>query len=551
MTMRSRSARSRTVRLRVASLGCILSLLVVLAAPFGSTATALELPSGTIVEPAQTSETAVPSETGDDVITAPMRTDGSDIIDSAGDVVVIRAVAWFGMETANCAPHGLWSISLDAGMAQIAAMGFNTVRLPFSSECLAATTATSINEQLNPDLVGLTPLELMDRVVESAADHGLAVMLDRHRPDSGSQSALWYTPQYSEQRWIDDWTSLAERYLDVPSVIAVDLHNEPHGAACWGCGDPATDWQAAATRAGNAVLAVNPGLLIVVEGVETSSDGSSTWWGGGLADVAGAPVILDVGDRVVYSPHDYPASVFRQTWFDAAGYPANLGTVWTTNWGYIAQRGIAPVLVGEFGTKLETASDSDWLAELVDYIDSNDLSFSYWSFNPNSGDTGGLVQDDWVTPQAAKLAALAPLLPNASSLPSSPPTPRPTPSPITTPSPSTTPAPTPLKPLHGSGSDVMTADLTVQSEWADGYVAEVVLRSSTTAGAWTISWSDPSATGVENAWGMSCDVSDGRVTCSGVDWAVPVGAGADVRVGVQVRAHGAPPLPIAVDVRSS
>ncbi|WP_235501058.1 cellulase family glycosylhydrolase [Agreia sp. Leaf244] len=532
----------RAARSRLAALGGVLALLALLAAPFGSTATALELPSGTVVETA---------ETGDDVITAPMRTDGSNIIDSTGDVVVIRAVAWFGMETANCAPHGLWSISLDAGMAQIAAMGFNTVRLPFSTECLAATTASSINEQLNPDLVGLAPLEIMDRVVASAADHGVAVMLDRHRPDSGAQSALWYTPQYSEQRWIDDWTSLAERYRQVPSVIAVDLHNEPHGSACWGCGDPATDWQAAATRAGNAVLAVNPGLLIVVEGVETSSDGSSTWWGGGLADVAGAPVILDVGDRVVYSPHDYPASVFRQTWFDAAGYPANLDQVWTTNWGYIAQRGIAPVLVGEFGTKLETESDSDWLAGLVDYIDSNDLSFSYWSFNPNSGDTGGLVHDDWVTPQASKLAALAPLLPNASALPSSPPTPSTPPSPSTAPSPSTTPAPAPPKPLPGSGSDTLTADLTVQSQWADGYVAEVVLRSSTTAGAWTISWSDPSATGIENAWGMSCVVGDGRVTCSGVDWAVPVGASSDVRVGVQVTAHGAPALPIAVDVRSS
>jgi endoglucanase len=38
------------------------------------------------------------------------------------------------------------------------------------------------------------------------------------------------------------------------------------------------------------------------------------------------------------------------------------------------------------------------------------MSFAYWSFNPNSGDTGGLVQGDWLTPQSGKLALLADLL---------------------------------------------------------------------------------------------------------------------------------------------
>lgn len=519
------------------------------ALPLASAASALELPSGTIIDT---------TEQGRDVITAPMRTEGSSIIDGSGDVVVIRAVAWFGMETSNCAPHGLWSISLDAGMAEIAELGFNTVRLPFSNECIAASATTSINEQLNPDLIGLTPLELMDRVIESAAHHGLAVMLDRHRPGSGAQSALWYTPQYSEQQWISDWTALAKRYLDVPTVIAVDLHNEPHASACWGCGDPATDWHAAATRAGNAVLAVNPGLLIVVEGVEKSSDGSSTWWGGGLSDVARAPVALDVDGRVVYSPHDYPASIFRQAWFDAPDYPANLDSVWTRNWGFIARNDLAPVLVGEFGTRLETESDADWLAELVGYIDSNDLSFSYWSFNPNSGDTGGLVRDDWMTPQAAKLEMLAPILPDAATPSPSVPAPSVTPGPrAPAPSIPTPSAPAPSIPAPSAPSappatrEGLTADLTVQSAWADGYVADIVITSSTVADGWTVSWRDTGATAIQNSWGMTCDIEDGRVTCTGADWAVPLSPGVPVRVGVQVAGVGGPDPAVAVDVRTS
>jgi endoglucanase len=171
-------------------------------------------------------------------------------------------------------------------------MGFNTVRLPYSNQCLAASTTSSIDASRNPDLVSLTPLQLMDAVIAKARAHGLRVILDRHRIESSGQSELWYTSTYSEKRWIDDWVMLANRYRDDPTVVGADLHNEPHGSACWGCGDTSRDWQAAATRAGNAVLAANPRLLIIVEGVERQNDASTTWWGGGLKDAGAKPVVL-------------------------------------------------------------------------------------------------------------------------------------------------------------------------------------------------------------------------------------------------------------------
>lgn len=92
------------------------------------------------------------------------------------------------------------------------------------------------------------------------------------------------------------------------------------------------------------------------------------WWGGGLAGVATRPVTLAVPNRVVYSPHDYPASVFGQPWFSAANGPANLGGIWDKNWGYLAKTGIAPIALGEFGTKLETTFDKQWLDTLVGYL---------------------------------------------------------------------------------------------------------------------------------------------------------------------------------------
>jgi endoglucanase len=485
-----------------------------------------------------------------------LHTAGGSIVTASGAPYVIKGVSWFGMETTNCAPHGLWSISLAAGLAQIKSMGFTTLRVPFSNECLAASATSSINYAVNPDLANKTPQQVLDIVISRAAAAGLNVILDRHRPDSGSQSELWYTATYSEARWIADWKALATRYKNDPTVIGVDLHNEPHGPACWGCGNAATDWQAAATRGGNAVLAVNPKLLILIEGVENQPNGTSTWWGGGLSGVAAKPVTLKVAHQVVYSPHDYPASVYAQKWFSAANYPANLTAVWDANWGYISKRGIAPVLVGEFGSKLETTSDTQWMSALVGYLGANKTSFAYWSFNPNSGDTGGIVADDWVTPQAAKLAAIRPLLtgtvppatpkPSASAAPKPSVSAAPKPSVSAAPKPSVSAAPKPSvsaapKPTTGTGA---TAAWNLQSSWGAGYVAEVLVTGTTGVKGWSVTWPDATATGIVNAWGMTCTVTvKTSVTCTGADWAGPVAAGQSVRAGVQVSASRAPAAP--------
>jgi len=512
-----------------------------------------------------------------------LHTKGSRILDSTGKDHVVRATSWFGMETSSCAPHGLWQISLDEGLARIASMGFNTIRLPFSNECLAGSSVTGVDYAKNPVLEGLTPLEVMDAVVARSELYGISVILDRHRPDSAAQSPLWYTSTWSEARWVSDWTMLAKRYAKNPTVIGVDLHNEPRGDACWGCGDPKRDWAAAATRAGNAVLKVNPRLLVIVEGVEKQQAGPTTWWGGGLADAKKKPITLAVKNQLVYSTHDYPASVFDQAWFKAKDYPRNLPAVWRASWGYLQESGTAPVLLGEFGTKLETPSDQQWLAALVDYVRKNTMSFAYWSFNPNSGDTGGLVKDDWTTPQQAKLTALRPILgtprtvapmpfpgpnkpePTASPSPTASPTPTPsdsptptassTPTPTPSDSPTTTPGATPDSPTpDASGTPTATSSppaagsaatthvtWATQSTWDTGYVANLQVTSDLPRRGWTVRWADASATSVMNAWGMTCSIADGAVTCTGDGFGADLQPGQPVQAGLQVVTTGPAP----------
>jgi endoglucanase len=337
----------------------------------------------------------------------PLHAEGSQIVDSRGREVVLAGVNWFGFETGTFAPHGLWARNWESMLDQLVATGFNTIRLPYSNELLrGAAQPDGIDAGLNPDLANVKGVELLDRIVTGATDRGLMVVLDRHRPSSDGQSELWYTEKVSEETWIADWVSLAERYRDNPLVVGADLHNEPRGRATWGSGERTTDWRLAAERAGNAILAANPNWLIFVEGVESQAN-QGYWWGGNLQGAREHPVRLSDPSKLVYSAHDYGPGVWRQSWFTDPAFPANLPALWERNWAYLKTSGQAPVLLGEFGGR-SVGEDTEgvWQRTLIQYLKDKGISYTYWSWNPNSGDTGGILQDDWQTVDDQKLAVL-------------------------------------------------------------------------------------------------------------------------------------------------
>lgn len=326
-----------------------------------------------------------------------LHTCNSRLYDSLGQEASIVGLNWSGMETGDYAPGGLsvrkWQEILDL----VAGLGYNTLRLPFSNEALEPDRHVGgINFAINPDLQGLSGLEMLDRIIAGARERGLRVILDRHRPVPWSSPAMWYTGEVREERWIADWRMLAARYYGNDAVIGFDLHNEPRNPATWGSDNFATDWRLAAERAGNAILEVNPFLLIFVEGVE-DYNGDHYWWGGNLEGVRTAPVRLAVPNRVVYSPHDYGPNISDQTWFHDADFPQNLPAKWDRSWGYISELGIAPIVLGEFGgSSVGSDREGQWQRTLVDYLREHRIGALIWSLNP-SWDTGGILADDWRT----------------------------------------------------------------------------------------------------------------------------------------------------------
>lgn len=453
-------------------------------------------------------------------------TSGRQILDKSGQPVRIAGINWFGFETSNQVVHGLWSRDYKSMIDQMKSLGYNTLRIPYSDDIFKSGTVPNsidFSSGKNADLQGLNSLGVLDKIVSYAGQDGLKVILDRHRPDSGGQSALWYTSAVPESTWIANLKALATRYRGQDTVVGIDLHNEPHDPACWGCGDTATDWRLAAQRAGNAVLGVNPELLIFVEGVQTFN-GVSGWWGGNLMGVAQYPVQLNVANRVVYSAHDYATSVAQQSWFSDPSFPANMPGIWDKYWGYIFKQNIAPVWVGEFGTTLQSTVDQKWLAALVSYLrptstyGADSFHWTFWSWNPNSGDTGGILKDDWQTVDTVKDGYLASV--KAPGFPSSG---------------------DPGDPGDpGGGTAACTASYAVSSDWGSGFNAEVKVTNSgsTALSSWKVTWSWPGSQKVTSMWNASYTQTGSTVTAANAshNGAVPVGSSASFGFGERLGA---------------
>jgi len=187
-------------------------------------------------------------------------------------------INWHGAYLKNYVVGGLSHWPLDTIAARIRDVGFNCVRLPYSTEgVLDNPPINNSDVSENPEFKGLHMLEMLDKTIEALARMGLMVIINNHNSKSGwccssdSEEGLWYTPSYSEADWIRSLEILAERYVDNKFVVGYDIRNEPHDYGgvhlTWGTGDPETDWAAAAERAGRAVLSKDPEALIVVEGL--------------------------------------------------------------------------------------------------------------------------------------------------------------------------------------------------------------------------------------------------------------------------------------------
>lgn len=364
------------------------------------------------------------AEQGDDWL----YTDGNKIVDKDGKQVWLTGVNWFGYNTGTNTFDGLWTSELEPTVEAIADHGFNLIRVPISAELInqwadGEYPQANYNNAYNEVLNDMNSLEIFDYFLKLAEENGIKVMPDIHCAEtdpSGHNVNLWYTDEISAEDYYDALEWMAERYKNNDTIIAFDLKNEPHGkpnegdsAAIWNDSTDDNNWKYAAETAAKKILAKNPNVLIMVEGTEIypkdiseNGDYSSTnsddyyfnWWGGNLRGVADYPVDLgDYQNKLVYSPHDYGPAVYAQPWFEGNyTYDSLMKDCWQDNWLYIQKENIAPLLIGEWGGFM-TEPNLTWMTYMRKLISTYHLNHTFWCLNANSGDTGGLLLDDFTT----------------------------------------------------------------------------------------------------------------------------------------------------------
>jgi endoglucanase len=366
--------------------------------------------------------------------------------------------------------------------------GYNTIRIPFSDQMVKGTKVPNQisffgqNGPIDTDLQGLTSMQILDKIINYAGSLGLKVILDNHRSEDGNsteQNGLRYTSAYPESVWVNDWVALANRYKGNATVVAMDLRNEPHTqsfssygtGSTWGTGNSATDWNLAAQKAGNAILAVNPSLLIAVEGIsDWVNDSGVTVWVGEFGTPNGA---TDASDST----------------------PGRQG---------------------------------QWFSGIVQYIKANSLSWTYWALNGE--DAYGLVDNQYdATPvSAAKQSALATLQFPFGTPPSSPPPTSSTPG-----SPSASASPSATSSTGPAGT--CSVSYVKQSEWPGGVVVQLaVTNTGTTAfNGWTLAFTFPDDQHITNSWSSTFQQTGASATLKDAGYNATIPPGGNVSFGFQ------------------
>jgi aryl-phospho-beta-D-glucosidase BglC (GH1 family) len=360
-------------------------------------------------------------------------------------------------------------------MTEIVNAGINVVRLPVVPQTLDPNNPQGRDPNLknHPSVRVANSRLALEQFIRLADQNNIEVMLDIHscsnyvgwrkgrldaRPPyvdrdrenydftresfscsaTGNPSSVTTIHPYNTTTWLNNLRTLAGlgQQLGVDNIIGIDIFNEPWDYT-W------QEWKTLTEQAYQAINAVNPNILLFVQGISASAgnqDGTPTTitqtphgdpdtnpnWGENLFEAGSNPISVPQS-RIVFSPHTYGPSVFVQKMFmdptqpecaglegDEAGdqdcriviNPTLLRQGWEEHFGYLRDLGYA-VVVGEFGGNLDwplgqasirdrnrwshitPGVDGQWQNAFVDYMLDRDIEGCYWSINPESGDTAG------------------------------------------------------------------------------------------------------------------------------------------------------------------
>jgi len=335
-----------------------------------------------------------------------LHTNGSQIVDAKNKPVRICSVGWGWY---GGTPWGLGSFSYQPALRSLVSNGINCVRICTDDAQVFNNSAVKIDTVSNPDLAGLKYNQILQTVVKYGASIGLKFVIESHLNENNSRfpsngNGLWYDlggasdgsdgngqkGTITSDMFLQIWQTRAKLFKDNKAVIGYDIRNEPHyGPATWGDGNVNTDYRLMYEGVGNAIQAIDPGPMIICEGLQAYGHGAPS---GDLrqSTIGNAMIKLNIPDKVVYSVHEYPNEVSSTGLNSGHEYVDYMNKVW--GWLYI--NNIAPVWIGECGDNMRTKAGQEWANTFIAYINGKlvseggpafpvnqqAISWSWWDF---------------------------------------------------------------------------------------------------------------------------------------------------------------------------
>ncbi|KAH6627620.1 glycoside hydrolase superfamily [Chaetomium tenue] len=374
----------------------------------------------------------------------PLHSTSRWIVDSNHTRIKLRCVNWAGhMETHL--PEGLQHQPLSTILDWIAAQNFNCVRLTYSTDAaldphrtvaaafeqaaaaagVAAAEMAGLYERvvgMNPWITGnTTTREVVAAVVDGLFERGVLTILDNHVSraawccnltdgngwwDEGFGYNSWNSRFFNTQQWLAGLEAMAVWGRGHAGVVGYGLRNEIREFLLQGLNGRA-DWYTYVKKGGDVVHAAHPDALVLVGGVQSSTDLLHLRSGeaGAMLDTSGW------AGKHVWEMHAYS---FTVTFPDAFNNCDIVKAQYGAFVGFVLEQGkpyTGPLILSEFGVGMEggefdglSEKDNRYLNCLVSYMQSNDADWAVWaiqgSYYVRDGktdydETWGLMDRNW------------------------------------------------------------------------------------------------------------------------------------------------------------
>ncbi|MCW2548859.1 MAG: cellulose-binding family [Mycobacterium sp.] len=301
-------------------------------------------------------------------IVGPLKTSGSNVLDSSGRIVRFRGIDIDGLQYSNTANVTTSEIAV----AQ--SWGANFIRLPLAENYLVAGDCSYDS----------TYLSKVDAMVNSATSAGMFIMLDLHT-NAVTSCAAPKQQFMPDAKAVTFWQTIAARYKNNP-LVGFDLYNEPHDVSdtVWRSGGKVTSSGVTYSAVGmqtlySTVRGTGATNLVFASGVNWATAFPAT---GGLTGTS----------NLIYAAHAYtcpnglPSSGATCTTgpdgtiYDPSGLLGSFASIATT----------APVMVTEFG--FPNKNDGQYIANVLSYASAH--NFVGWDVYAFDNYTSGLF-DLW------------------------------------------------------------------------------------------------------------------------------------------------------------